>query len=261
MTGRGDHVPIALTVAGSDSGGGAGIQADLKTFAARRVFGTSAIAALTAQNTRGVVAVRGVAAGFVRAQIDAVIEDIGVDAAKVGMLGVAATVAEVADAVEAHRIRRLTVDPVMVAKGGERLLGSRAVDVLRARLLPLAEVVTPNLAEATALVGFPVVDVGSMQEAARALIRMGAHAAVVTGGHLCGDAIDVLVTGRGTVVLRARRIAVAPPHGTGCTFSAAVAAERAKGVPLEAAVRAAKRYTTERIRRARRIGAGHPILV
>jgi len=254
-------VPVALTVAGSDSGGGAGIQADLRAFAARGVFGTSAIAALTAQNTRGVRAVRAVLPAFVRAQIDAVIEDIGVDAAKIGMLGNAANVSEVADAVEAHGVRRLTVDPVMVAKGGERLLGARAADVLRTRLLPLAELVTPNLAEATALVGFPVVDVASMEEAARALIRMGAQAAVVTGGHLRGDAIDVLVGRGGTLVLRARRVAVAPPHGTGCTFSAAVAAERAKGVPLEASVRAAKRYTTDRIRRARRVGSGHPILV
>lgn len=261
MTGRRPHLPVALTIAGSDSGGGAGIQADLKTFAARHVYGTSAIAALTAQNTCGVRAVRVVPAGFVRAQIDAVIEDLGVDAVKIGMLGDAATVRAVADAVEAHRIERLTVDPVMVAKGGERLLASRAVAVLRARLVPLAEVVTPNLAEATVLVGFPVVDVASMEEAAGALLRLGARAAVVTGGHLHGDAVDVLMTRRGVRVLRARRIAVAPPHGTGCTFSAAVAAERAKGVPLEAAVCTAKRYTTERIRRARRVGAGHPILV
>ncbi len=257
---RRDRVPRALTIAGSDSGGGAGIQADLKTFAAHGVHGSSAIAALTAQNTRGVRGVLGVRPAFVRAQIDAVLDDLGADAVKVGMLLERRIVAAVADAMTAHRVRRLVVDPVMVAKGGEGLLAASAVAALCTRLLPLAAVVTPNLPEAAALVGFAVTDLASMAAAARDIMRMGARAVVVTGGHLTGDAADLLLMRGSVLVLRARRVPVAPPHGTGCTFSAALAAALAWGLPLEDAVRAAKRYTTACIRRARCLGAGHPVL-
>jgi hydroxymethylpyrimidine/phosphomethylpyrimidine kinase len=254
------RVPRALTIAGSDSGAGAGIQADLKTFAARGVYGTSVITALTAQSSRAVHAVFGVRPAFVRAQIDAVLEDMGADAVKVGMLLDARTVTTVADALVAHRVRRLVVDPVLAAKGGETLLAPAAISTLRARLLPLAEIVTPNLAEAAALVGFPVTDLAGMATAARVLARCGARAVVVTGGHLPGDAVDVLLVDGALWTLRAARVGRTPPHGTGCTFSAAIAAELAKGAPVEAAVRAAKRYTTACIRHARRLGRGHPIL-
>jgi len=257
---RRPRIPRALTIAGSDSGAGAGIQADLKTFAARGVYGTSVITALTAQSSRAVHAVLGVRPAFVRAQIDAVLDDIGADAVKVGMLLDARTVTAVADALVAHGVRRLVVDPVLAAKGGETLLAPAAVATLRARLLPLAEIVTPNLAEAAALAGFPVTDLTGMVEAARLIARLGARAVVVTGGHLSGDAVDVLLVGGAPRMLRAARVGRTPPHGTGCTFSAAIAAELAKGAPVGAAVRAAKRYTTACIRRAHHLGRGHPIL-
>jgi hydroxymethylpyrimidine/phosphomethylpyrimidine kinase len=249
-----------LTIAGSDSGAGAGIQADLKTFAARGVYGTSAITALTAQDTRAVHAVMVVPPAFVRAQIEAVLEDLGADAVKTGMLGSAAVVSAVADALAAHRVKRLVVDPVLHASGGRPLLGRGGAEALLRRLLPLAEVVTPNLAEASMLVGFPVRDVRAMAAAARALVDAGARSAVVTGGHLTGDAIDVAVIAGVVHRLRAARVPGETPHGTGCTFAAAIAAERAKDVPIEEAIRAAKRYTTACIRRAARLGHGRPIL-
>ena len=250
----------ALTIAGSDSGAGAGIQADLKTFAARGVYGTSAITALTAQDTRAVHGLMVVPPAFVRAQIDAVLEDIGADAAKTGMLGSAPVIAAVADCLAAHRVRRLVVDPVLHASSGRSLLGWGGAQILLRRLVPLAEVVTPNLAEASMLVGFPVRDVRAMEQAARVLVDAGARAVVVTGGHLSGDAIDVAFVDGVVHRLRATRVPGVAPHGTGCTFAAAIAAERAKDVPLEAAIRAAKRYTTACIRRAFRLGQGRPIL-
>jgi hydroxymethylpyrimidine/phosphomethylpyrimidine kinase len=249
----------ALTIAGSDSGAGAGIQADLKTFAARGVYGTSAITALTAQDTRAVRAVMVVPPAFVRAQIDAVLDDLGADAIKTGMLGSAAVVTAVADGLVAHRVRHLVVDPVLYASGGRALLARGGARQLLRRLLPLAEVVTPNLAEASLLVGFPVRDVPTMEEAARVLVKAGARAAVVTGGHLTGDAIDVALVDGVIHHLRAARVAGAP-HGTGCTFAAAIAAERAKDASLVVAIRAAKRYTTACIRRAVRRGRGRSIL-
>lgn len=250
----------ALTIAGSDSGAGAGIQADLKTFAARGVYGTSAITALTAQDTRVVHGVMVVPPAFVRAQIDAVLEDIGADAVKTGMLGSAAVVAAVADGLAAHRVRRLVVDPVLRASGGRPLLARGGVAALLRRLVPLAEVVTPNLAEASMLVGFPVRDLRAMEEAARVLVGAGARAAVVKGGHLGGDPIDVALVDGVIHRLRAARVPGGAPHGTGCTFAAAITAERAKDVPIEDAIRAAKRYTTACIRRALRLGPGRSIL-
>ena len=257
MTAR--RVRRALTIAGSDSGAGAGIQADLKTFAARGVYGASVVAALTAQSTRGVDAVLAVPPAFVRAQLDAVLADLGADAAKTGMLLDARTVATVADALAARHLP-LVVDPVMAAKGGATLLRRAAVAALRARLLPLATVVTPNRAEAAVLVGHPVRDRDDMERAARALLALGARAAVVTCGDLDGDACDVLASRRGVRWLRARRLPGPPPHGTGCTFSAAITAELAKGASVEHAVVAAKRYTRACIGRARRLGGGHPVL-
>jgi hydroxymethylpyrimidine/phosphomethylpyrimidine kinase len=253
-------LPTALTIAGSDSGAGAGIQADLKTFAAHGVHGTSALTAVTAQDTRMVHAVRVLPPAFVRAQIDAVLEDLGADAVKTGMLGNAAVVAAVADALARHRVRRLVVDPVLHASGGRALLGRGGAAVVLRRLMPLAEVVTPNLAEASVLVGFPVRDLSAMEEAARLLVGAGARAAVVTGGHLTGDAVDVALVGGVVHRLRAARVPGPSPHGTGCTFAAAIAAARANDVPLADAIRAAKRYTTACIRRARTLGRGRPIL-
>jgi hydroxymethylpyrimidine/phosphomethylpyrimidine kinase len=249
----------ALTIAGSDSGAGAGIQADLKTFAALGVFGTSAVTAVTAQDTRTVYGVLIVPPALVRAQIDAVLDDLGADAVKTGMLGNAAVVAAVADALAAHRVRRLVVDPVLHASGGRSLLARGGAAALLRRLLPLAEVVTPNLAEASMLVGFPVRDVKAMAEAARVLVQAGARAAVVTGGHLAGDAIDVALVDGVVHRFRGSRIA-GTAHGTGCTFAAAIAAARARDVPLEAAIRAAKRYTTACLRRALDLGGGRSIL-
>lgn len=253
-------LPRALTIAGSDSGAGAGIQADLKTFAARGVYGTSAITALTAQDTRLVHAVVVMTPAFVRAQIDAVLDDLGADAVKTGMLGSAGVVAAVADALAAHRVSRLVVDPVLHASGGRALLARGGAAVLWRRLLPLAEIVTPNLAEASMLVGFPVRDVRAMEEAARALVAAGARAAVVTGGHLTGDAVDVALVDGVVHRFRGGRIPGGAPHGTGCTFAAAIAAERAKDVPLETAIRIAKRYTATCIRRAVRLGQGRAVL-
>lgn len=250
----------ALTVAGSDSGGGAGVQADLKTFAARGVYGTSVVTALTAQDTRTVHRVMVVPPAFVRAQVDAVLDDLGADAVKTGMLGSAAVVAAVADAFAAHRVRRLVVDPVLHASEGRPLLGRGGLEAVLRRLLPLAEIVTPNLAEASMLVGFPVRDLRGMAEAARALVGAGARAAVVTGGHLPGAAVDVVYVDGTMYRLRADRVPGDAPHGTGCTFAAAIAAERAKDVPILEAIRAAKRYTTTCIRRAVRLGRGRPIL-
>jgi hydroxymethylpyrimidine/phosphomethylpyrimidine kinase len=249
-----------LTIAGSDSGAGAGIQADLKTFAARGVYGTSALTAITAQDTRVVHAVRVMPPALVRAQIDAVLDDLGADAVKTGMLGSRSVVAVVADVLAARRVRRLVVDPVLHASGGRALLGRGGASLLVRRLLPLAEVVTPNLAEASVLVGFPVRDLRAMEEAAHRLVEAGAHAAVVTGGHLAGDAVDVVLAGGVLTRLRAGRVPGPTPHGTGCTFAAAIAAERAKNVPLLEAVRAAKRYVTTCIRRARMLGRGRPVL-
>ena len=251
----------ALTIAGSDSGAGAGIQADLKTFAAHGVYGASVVTALTAQSTRGVHAILGVPPPFVRAQLDAVLDDLGADAVKTGMLLDPRTVVTVALVLAAHGTPPLVVDPVMAAKDGATLLSRRAVHALRARLLPLAMVVTPNRDEAAALTGRRVRDRDDMERAARELVVLGARAAVVTGGGPAGEACDLLVVGDGRARwLRARRIPGPPPHGTGCTFSAAIAAALAQGATIEDAVISAKRYTRACIRRARRLGAGHPIL-
>ena len=247
----------ALTIAGSDSSGGAGIQADLKTFAAHGVFGMSAITAITAQNTLGVHAVASVAPDIVAAQIDAVVSDIGADATKIGMLGNADVVRVVAAAVRRHGLPNLVLDTVMVAKSGARLLEPAAVTVLAAELLPLAVVVTPNVPEAEALTGLRVRSVADAHAAAARLVSMGARAAVVKGGHLEGPPVDVLHDGRSSIELHAERIPGSHTHGTGCTFSAAIAARLALGDALDAAVRAAKAYVTRAIAQAPGLGRGH----
>ena len=248
----------ALTIAGSDSGGGAGIQADLKTFAAHGVYGTSAVTAITAQNTLGVTAWEAVASDLVTAQIEAVASDIGVDAVKTGMLANAAIVEAVGAAIASLDLPRVVVDPVMVAKGGAKLLDDEAVEAMKAELLPRAFVVTPNVLEASALAGIPVRNVHEARAAAERIAALGAAAVIVKGGHLPGaDAIDVFFDGREFVELRAPRIETRHTHGTGCTFSSAIAANLALGRPLADAVARAKAYLTDAIRHAPGLGGGH----
>ncbi|MBI4516395.1 MAG: bifunctional hydroxymethylpyrimidine kinase/phosphomethylpyrimidine kinase [Deltaproteobacteria bacterium] len=252
----------ALTIAGSDSGGGAGIQADLKTFAVFGVYGTSAITALTAQNTIGVSGVHAVPAAFVRQQIEAVVSDIGVNAAKTGMLADAAIIAAVAAAVRQWRIEQLVVDPVMSAHTGAALLADDARELLLAQLIPLARVVTPNTIEAAALTGLPVTTIDEMRAAAAALIARGARAVLVKGGHLAGDAaradvvIDIFDDGKRVRELHAPRLATPHTHGTGCQLSAAIAANLALGHTLDDAVEIAKRFITAAIRGGLAVGHG-----
>src|SRR5437763_2350057 len=242
-------VPRALTIAGSDSGGGAGIQADLKAFAAAGCFGTSAIVALTAQNTTGVTAVLEVEPGFVRAQLEAVFGDIGVDAAKTGMLFSAPVIETVADVLAAERVP-LVVDPVMVASSGARLLQEDAVEALVSRLFPLATVVTPNLAEAEVLVGE-----GTKRELAERLVGLGAAAAIVTGGH--GEPVDHLFDGERHVEIPVERHDVRATHGAGCTHSATLAALLARGLSLEEAARGAATAASRAVAQGlAEIGAG-----
>ncbi|HTO72717.1 MAG TPA: bifunctional hydroxymethylpyrimidine kinase/phosphomethylpyrimidine kinase [Gemmatimonadales bacterium] len=249
---------IALTIAGSDSGGGAGIQADLKTFQQFGVFGTSAIVALTAQNTVGVRMVEPVSAAMVEAQIAALAEDLPPDAVKSGMLGTAATVRQVAELIRRFGWRRYVLDPVMVATSGDRLLTAEAELVLREELLPLATVVTPNLDEATILTGLTVSDPPGMEKAGRRLIELGARAALVKGGHLPGDRVtDVLVTSDRTRHFTRPRLDTTSTHGTGCTLSAAITAGLALGRDLSSAVDDGLDFVHRAIAAAPGLGSGH----
>jgi hydroxymethylpyrimidine/phosphomethylpyrimidine kinase len=249
--------PVALTIAGSDSGGGAGIQADLKTFAAHGLHGTSALTAVTAQNSVTVTDWVALDPRMVVAQMEAVASDMTVAAAKTGMLANREIMAAVAEAAARLRLPFLVVDPVMVAKGGDRLLDRPAERAYSELLFPLATVITPNLAEAEALLGGTVRSLEDMREAARALHKQGARAVVVKGGHLEGDAVDVFFDGWRMDELSAPRIDTPNTHGTGCTFSAAIAARLARGDDLPGAVRGAKAYVTEAIRRSYAVGRGH----
>lgn len=257
-TGEGRRRPRALTIAGSDSGGGAGIQADLKTFAALGAYGASIITAITAQNTVAVTAIHEIPIEVIAAQADAVLSDIGTDAAKTGMLATPAIIATVADRLRAHEVRRLVVDPVMVAKSGDRLLREDAIDALRTLLLPLATVVTPNVPEAEAISGVVVTGRDSAVEAARRIRAMGPAVVVIKGGHLDGAVVeDVVFDGETVTVLSGPRVATRHTHGTGCTFSAAIAARLAWGdAPVEA-VRLARDYLQGAIEHAWPLGAGH----
>jgi hydroxymethylpyrimidine/phosphomethylpyrimidine kinase len=252
-----ERVRTALTIAGSDSGGGAGIQADLKTFSALGVFGMSALTAITAQNTLGVTAVHEIPPEIVAAQIDAVLADIGADAVKTGMISSSEIIRVVTAKVREHGISTLVVDPVMVATSGDRLLRQDAVEALRTELLPLAMVVTPNLPEAEVLVGREIAGLDAMREAAKAIVGLGVRSVVVKGGHLAGDATDVFYNGDRFVELPARRIETTSTHGTGCTFASAIAALLARGESLEDAISGAKVYVTAAIERAYPIGHGH----
>jgi hydroxymethylpyrimidine/phosphomethylpyrimidine kinase len=249
--------PKALTIAGSDSGAGAGIQADLKTFAALGVYGTSVITAITAQNTVNVGKVLELSPDLVAAQIEAVIEDIGAQALKTGMLANAAIIDVVAAKIRQYGLKKLVVDPVMVAKSGDLLLRRDAVEALRSRLIPLAQVVTPNLPEAEELTGMKLTRGKEFEEAARRIGAMGAKNVVIKGGHRRGPAIDLFFDGKKMHPLRSARIRTRHTHGTGCTFSAAIAAYLAKGETVEIAVSRAKRYITAAIRHGFAVGSGH----
>lgn len=236
--------PRVLSIAGSDSGGGAGIQADLKTFAALGCYGMTAITALTAQNTLGVRAIHGVPPAMLREQIDAVVEDIGLDAIKIGMLHSPDIVQTVAEAIDRHALKKVVLDPVMVATSGAVLIENPAIAALVRELFWRADVVTPNLDEASLLVGRPLNNEHEMEAAALELLAMGAAAVLLKGGHLAGDVVsDLLVTKNGEVHwMRAPRIHSANTHGTGCTLSSAIAAHLALGATLLAAVQAARAY-------------------
>ncbi len=250
------RLPVALTIAGSDSGGGAGIQADLKTLAALGVHGTSAITAITAQNTTGVSGILELPVDLIRQQIAAVVDDLDVEAAKTGMLSSAEIIAAVADSVRTHGLRRLVVDPVMVAKGGARLLREDAVEALRTELVPLAALITPNLPEAQVLLDREITTLVERRQAARDLVAMGARAAIVKGGH-ADDATDIFFDGSRLEELRGDRIETANTHGSGCVFSAAITAWLARGAdPLEAA-RQAKTFIIGAIANSLEIGHGH----
>lgn len=253
----------ALTIAGSDSGGGAGIQADLKTFSALGVYGASVITALTAQNTREVRAIHDAPPDFIAQQIDAVFDDIRIDAVKIGMLNRPEVIETVAAGLERHRVSKLVLDPVMVAKSGDRLLAAEAVDALRERLLPLATLITPNLPEAAVLLGeeAKVIEF-DMAAACKRLLALGPRWVLLKGGHLEGpESADLLIGGGGGKTRRftAPRIATANTHGTGCTLSSAIAAGLARGLDVTEAAGRAKDYVTAAIKAADRldVGAGH----
>lgn len=252
----------ALTIAGSDSGGGAGIQADLKTFAAAGVYGTCALTAVTAQNTLGVMTWEAISTDLVIAQIEAVAGDLPPDAVKTGMLATAAIVEAVAAAIGGLDLANVVVDPVMVAKGGDRLLQDDAVAAMKAHLLKLAEVVTPNIPEAEVLAGSTIRTVADMRDAGRRIHRLGPRVVVVKGGHLTAEVagdivIDVVCTPQEEFELRGRRIETRHTHGTGCTFASATAAQLALGRPVDDAVRWAREYLAGAIRHAPGLGGGH----
>ena len=265
------RVPVVLTIAGSDSGGGAGIQADLKTFAALGIYGASAITAITAQNTQRVARVHHLPPDLVAAQIDAVASDIEIDVAKIGMLGTAAVIEVVAAKVAEHELRPLVVDPVMVAESGDSLLEPDAFDALRERLLPLATVVTPNLSEAEALLGRSLASWDDIREGAKEIVAMmRAGAVVITDAHASSSAdghkpavargknpaVDLLYDGTGFHEFTASRVDTTSTHGTGCTFASAIAAGLAKGDDLRGAVAMAKAYVTKAMQFAYPVGQG-----
>lgn len=249
-----------LSIAGSDSGGGAGIQADLKTCAALGCYGMTAITALTAQNTRGVSGIHGVPAAFLKAQLQAVLDDIGVHAVKIGMLHAPEIVEVVAWAIDTYRLPNVVLDPVMVATSGDRLIAEETVGVLVRALFPRASLVTPNLDEAALLLGRPLAEASALAPAARELLAMGARAVLLKGGHLPGDeVVDVLAQPAGLETLRGPRIASRNTHGTGCTLSSAIACGLASGLGLEQAVAEARDYVRAAMAAgaAVRTGSGH----
>lgn len=253
------HYTRVLTIAGSDSGGGAGIQADLKTFAALGCYGMTAITALTAQNTVGVQGIHAVPAAFLKAQIQSVVEDIGVDAVKIGMLHEPAIVEVVAWAIDHYRLAHVVLDPVMVATSGDKLIADETVQVLVRELFPRVSLITPNLDEAALLVGHPIADRDALEDETRRLLAMGARAVLLKGGHLAGETVtDVLIESTGApLVLSSPRIASRNVHGTGCTLSSAIAAHLGLGHPLQEAVRRARAYIVQAIAQGADVVTGH----
>jgi hydroxymethylpyrimidine/phosphomethylpyrimidine kinase len=251
--------PVALTIAGSDSSGGAGIQADLKTFAALGVYGATVITALTAQNTQGVTGIHQVPADFVTAQIDAVFSDLAVGAVKIGMVAELSVIGAIAAGLAKWQPKHVVLDPVMVATSGDRLLKADAVEALRARLIPMASLITPNLPEAAALLDEPVaISEGTIADQGKRLLALGPRAVLIKGGHGQGaESIDYLIDAKGVIALAAPRIATENTHGTGCSLSSAIAAGLAKGEDLEAAVRNAKAWVSAAIASADRFSVGH----
>jgi hydroxymethylpyrimidine/phosphomethylpyrimidine kinase len=251
--------PVALTIAGSDSSGGAGIQADLKTFAALGVYGASVITALTAQNTQGVTGIHQVPPDFVTAQIDAVFADLDVGAVKIGMVAELSVIEAIAAGLTRWSPKHIVLDPVMVATSGDRLLADDAVEALRAKLVPRASILTPNLPEAAALLDEPVASgEAAIEEQGRRLLALGCPAVLIKGGHGQGsESIDYLVRESGTIALAAPRVATQNTHGTGCSLSSAIAAGLAKGEDLETAVRYAKAFVSAAITASDRFSVGH----
>jgi hydroxymethylpyrimidine/phosphomethylpyrimidine kinase len=251
--------PVALTIAGSDSSGGAGIQADLKTFAALGVYGASVITALTAQNTTGVSAIHAVPSEFVTAQIEAVFGDLDVGAVKIGMVGELSTIEAIAASVKRHAPRHVVLDPVMVATSGDRLLAADSIEALRTKLIPLAALITPNLPEAAALLGEGVAsDAADIERQGKRLLAMGCPAVLIKGGHGAGaESVDYLIEANRTARLAAPRLATKNTHGTGCSLSSAIAAHLAKGEAMESAVRNAKTWISAAIAAADLFSVGH----
>jgi hydroxymethylpyrimidine kinase/phosphomethylpyrimidine kinase len=254
-TGR--DIKKALTIAGSDSGGGAGIQADLKTFSALGVYGMTVITAVTAQNTVRVDGVEGIPARFVGLQFESVLTDLGVDGAKTGMLFNSAIVFTVAEKLRENRIPYLVVDPVMVAKGGSSLLEKEAVHAVKNNLIPLATLVTPNIPEAELLAGMSIESIPAMEDAAYRIADLGCEAVLLKGGHLPGDALDILVFEGHCHRFSSPRIDTPNTHGTGCTYSAAILSFLIQGIPLVRSVLLAKQYVTAAIEKAFPLGKGH----
>jgi len=259
LTGSEKHYPRVLSIAGSDSGGGAGIQADLKTFSALGCYGMTAITAITAQNTQGVRAIHGVPPDILQAQIEAVVEDIGVDAVKIGMLHAPEVVRVVAQAIRRFGLKQVVLDPVMVATSGDRLIAAETVQVLVQELFPLATVITPNLDEAELLLGHPIAGIDALEPAARELQALGASSVLLKGGHLPGkDVVDVLLQpGQPAQRLASQRIESRNVHGTGCTLSSAIAAHLALGLDLAAAVAQARAYILQAIAAGADVRTGH----
>jgi hydroxymethylpyrimidine/phosphomethylpyrimidine kinase len=252
-------VPKALTIAGSDSGGGAGIQADLKTFTALRVFGMSAVTSVTAQNTQSVLGINDLSPEFIELQIDAVINDIGVDAVKIGMLSTKEIVSSVAAKVKEYGLKNIVLDPVMVAKGGDMLLRSDARETLIEKLLPHAFIVTPNIPEAEVMAGIKISTIEDMKGAAKKIKSLGPENVLIKGGHLdrSSDATDVLYDGNDFYEYKSPWVETKNTHGTGCTYSAAICAGLAKGYPMVKAVKEAKDYVTFAIQNSFDLGSGH----
>lgn len=247
----------ALTIAGSDCSGGAGIQADIKTFSAHGVFGMSAIVSIVAENTSRVISVENVSADMIKAQIDAVFEDIEVNAVKVGMLSSRECMKAVAEKLREYSPKYTVIDPVMVAKGGHALMEPEALETLKAEIIPLAYVLTPNIPEAEAITGIEIEKLDDAKKAAKLIYSLGAENVMIKGGHLTGDAVDVLYDGSEFHTFICERIDTQNTHGTGCTFSSAIAANLANGLTLVEAVQNAKEYITSAIRHSLAIGKGH----